>query len=109
MWIKREQLLEVGDFLKKLPKPYVMLFDLHGMDERRRTHREGLPAADFSVFDHLISIDCNRDIMLKVALAETTCTYLPSPNCSRTLTGMQRETWDLFGITFDGHPTCAAS
>ncbi len=25
VWIKREQLLEVGDFLKKLPKPYVML------------------------------------------------------------------------------------
>lgn len=48
VWIKREQLLEVGDFLKKLPKPYVMLFDLHGMDERLRTHREGLPAADFS-------------------------------------------------------------
>ncbi len=70
VWIKREQLLEVGDFLKKLPKPYVMLFDLHGMDERLRTHREGLPAADFSVFYHLISIDRNRDIMLKVALAE---------------------------------------
>jgi NADH:ubiquinone oxidoreductase subunit C len=33
VWVKREQLLEVGDFLKKLPKPYVMLFDLHGMDE----------------------------------------------------------------------------
>ncbi|STF40489.1 NADH-quinone oxidoreductase subunit C/D [Escherichia coli] len=40
------------------------------MDERLRTHREGLPAADFSVFYHLISIDRNRDIMLKVALAE---------------------------------------
>ena len=50
VWVKREQLLEVGDFLKKLPKPYVMLFDLHGMDERLRTHRAGLPAADFSRF-----------------------------------------------------------
>lgn len=36
VWVKREQLLEVVDFLKKLPKPYVMLFDLHGMDERDR-------------------------------------------------------------------------
>ncbi len=62
---------------KKLPKPYVMLFDLHGMDERLRTHREGLPAADFSVFYHLISIDRNRDIMLKVALAENDRTYRP--------------------------------
>ena len=104
MWIKREQLLEVGDFLKKLPKPYVMLFDLHGMDERLRTHREGLPAADFSVFYHLISIDRNRDIMLKVALAENDL-HVPTftklfPNAN----WYERETWDLFGITFDGHP-----
>ncbi|XPE39779.1 NADH-quinone oxidoreductase subunit C [Shigella flexneri] len=88
VWVKREQLLEVGDFLKRLPKPYVMLFDLHGMDERLRTHREGLPAADFSVFYHLISIERNRDIMLKVALSKTICAYRLSPNCSRTPTGM---------------------
>lgn len=104
VWIKREQLLEVADFLKKLPKPYVMLFDLHGMDERLRTHREGLPAADFSVFYHLISIDRNRDIMLKVALAENDL-HVPTftklfPNAN----WYERETWDLFGITFDGHP-----
>lgn len=104
VWIKREQLLEVGDFLKKLPKPYVMLFDLHGMDERLRTHREGLPAADFSVFYHLISIDRNRDIMLKVALAENDL-HVPTftklfPNAN----WYERETWDLFGISFDGHP-----
>lgn len=87
VWVKREQLLEVGDFLKKLPKPYVMLFDLHGMDERLRTHRDGLPAADFSVFYHLISIERNRDIMLKVALSETTCACRPSLNFSLTPTG----------------------
>ncbi|STC82739.1 NADH-quinone oxidoreductase subunit C/D [Escherichia coli] len=50
VWIKREQLLEVGDFLKKLPKPYVMLFDLHGMDERLRTHREGFTCRGFFRF-----------------------------------------------------------
>lgn len=88
VWIKREQLLEVGDFLKKLPKPYVMLFDLHGMDERLRTHREGLPAADFSVFYHLISIDRNRDIMLEGGAGEKRPAYRPLPNYSRTLTGM---------------------
>lgn len=104
VWVKREQLLEVGDFLKKLPKPYVMLFDLHGMDERLRTHRDGLPAADFSVFYHLISIDRNRDIMLKVALSENDL-HLPTftklfPNAN----WYERETWEMFGITFDGHP-----
>ncbi|SQB28819.1 bifunctional NADH:ubiquinone oxidoreductase subunit C/D [Citrobacter koseri] len=104
VWVKREQLLEVGDFLKKLPKPYVMLFDLHGMDERLRTHRDGLPAADFSVFYHLISIDRNRDIMLKVALSENDL-HVPTftklfPNAN----WYERETWEMFGITFDGHP-----
>ena len=43
VWIKREQLLEVGDFLKKLPKPYVMLFDLHGMDVCAHTAKGYLP------------------------------------------------------------------
>ena len=70
VWVKREQLLEVMSFLRKQPKPYVMLFDLHGVDERLRTHRRGLPDADFSVFYHLLSIERNRDIMLKVALSE---------------------------------------
>lgn len=70
VWVKPDQLLEVMTFLRKQPKPYVMLFDLHGVDERLRTHRDGLPAADFSVFYHLISIERNRDIMLKVALSE---------------------------------------
>ncbi|SQI43787.1 NADH-quinone oxidoreductase subunit C/D [Serratia plymuthica] len=47
VWVKPDQLLEVMTFLRKQPKPYVMLFDLHGVDERLRTHRDGLPAADF--------------------------------------------------------------
>lgn len=81
-----------------------MLFDLHGMDERLRTHRDGLPAADFSVFYHLISIDRNRDIMLKVALSENDL-HLPTftklfPNAN----WYERETREMFGITFDGHP-----
>ncbi|VFS49558.1 NADH-quinone oxidoreductase subunit C/D [Moellerella wisconsensis] len=70
VWVKREQLLSIIDFLKRLPKPYVMLFDMHGTDERQRIHRQGLPEADFSVFYHLTSIERNRDLMLKVALCE---------------------------------------
>ena len=33
VWVKREQLIEVMQYLKSLPKPYVMLYDLHGVDE----------------------------------------------------------------------------
>ena len=104
VWVKREQLLEVISFLRKLPKPYVMLFDLHGMDERIRTHRQGLPAADFSVFYHFISIDRNRDIMLKVALSENDLRIPSITSMFPNANWYERETWDLFGITFDGHP-----
>lgn len=88
VWVKPDQLLEVMTFLRKQPKPYVMLFDLHGVDERLRTHRDGLPAADFSVFYHLISIERNRDIMLKVALSEKTCMWPLPPRYSRMPIGM---------------------
>ena len=96
VWVKREQLLEVLFYLKSLPKPYVMLFDLHGTDERQRTHREGLPAADYSVFYHLISIERNRDIMLKVALSEndlhvpTVISAFPNANWYERETGNVR-------------------
>jgi NADH dehydrogenase subunit C (EC 1.6.5.3)/NADH dehydrogenase subunit D (EC 1.6.5.3) len=86
--VKREQLLEIVEFLRKLPKPYVMLYDLHGFDERLRTNRAGLPAADFSVFYHLLSIERNRDIMLKVALSENDLNVPPSPKSSPMPTGM---------------------
>ena len=47
-WVPRAQLPEVLRFLRDAPRPYAMLYDLHGVDERLRTHREGLPAADFT-------------------------------------------------------------
>ena len=32
LWVPRDQLLEVLRFLKELPRPYVMLYDLSAMD-----------------------------------------------------------------------------
>ncbi len=87
-----------------LPRPYVMLYDLHGVDERLRTQRRGLPAADFTVFYHLMSIERNSDVMLKVALSESDL-HLPTvtsiwPNAN----WYEREVWDLFGIHFRRPP-----
>ncbi|NHB94044.1 NADH-quinone oxidoreductase subunit C/D [Photorhabdus cinerea] len=104
VWVKREQLLEVMTYLKKLPKPYVMLFDLHGMDERQRTYRQGLPDADFSVFYHLLSIERNRDIMLKVALSEKDLNLPTATPLFPNANWYERETWEMFGIVFNGHP-----
>ncbi len=81
-----------------------MLFDLSATDERLRSHRDGLPQSDFTVFYHLISIDRNADVMLKVALAESDL-HLPTiTNHFPNANWYEREVWDLLGITFDGHP-----
>lgn len=104
VWVKREQILDVLTFLKNLPKPYIMLYDLHGVDERLRTHRQGLPAADFTVFYHLISIDRNRDIMLKVTLLENDLRLPTVTKIFPNANWYERETWEMFGIFFDGHP-----
>ncbi len=104
LWVGRDQLVAVLRFLRDLPQPYVMLYDLSAMDERLRTQRSGLPPADFTVFYHLLSIDRNSDVRIKVALSADSLS-LPSvigiwPNAD----WYEREVWDLFGIVFDGHP-----
>src|SRR5690554_8102187 len=48
LWVPRERLIEVLTCLRQTDRPYVMLYDLHAMDERLRTHRQGLPPADRS-------------------------------------------------------------
>ncbi len=104
LWVPRERLIEVLTFLRNVPKPYVMLFDLHGVDERLRTHRRGLPAADFSVFYHLMSLERNSDIMLKVALSERDLNLPTATRIWPNANWYERETWEMFGITFTGHP-----
>ncbi len=101
-WIERSRLKDIVRFLKD--QRYEMLFDLCGVDERTRDHREGLPPADFTIVYHLISFSHLGEIRLKVALSETD-TNVPSihqiyPNAN----WYEREAWDMFGVTFTDHP-----
>lgn len=107
LWVSRAKLVEVLRYLRDLEAPYSMLYDLSAIDERLRGQRQGLPDSDFTVFYHLLSIERNRDIMLKVALFEADLA-LPSiigifPNAN----WYEREVWDMFGIDFTGHPRLA--
>ena len=104
VWVGREQLIAVLQFLRQLPQPYVMLYDLHGMDERLRTHRQGLPAADFSVFYHLMSLERNSDVMIKVALKEGDLNLPTASTVWPNADWYEREVWDMYGINFEGHP-----
>ena len=90
--------------LGALKPDYPMLFDLFAIDERLRRHRQGQPAADFTVIYHLMSIALNRDIRVKVALLGD---YPSTPSIARLWANAnwyEREVWDMFGIAFEGHP-----
>ena len=104
LWVARERLVEILTFLRNLPRPYVMLYDLHGVDERLRTQRRGLPGADFTVFYHLMSLERNSDIMLKVALSERDLNVPSVTSIWPNANWYEREVWDLYGIHFSGHP-----
>ena len=101
LWIPRNHLLEIIEYLKQ---DFDMLFDLCGVDERLRVYRSGLPDADYTVIYHFLSIKHLNELRVKVALSESDLT-LPSihtifPNAN----WYEREAWDMFGITFTGHP-----
>ncbi|MCT6832584.1 MAG: NADH-quinone oxidoreductase subunit C, partial [Acinetobacter baumannii] len=104
VWVERARVQEVLMFLRKVERPYVMLFDLSAMDERLRQHRDGLPASDFTVFYHLLSLERNSDIRIKVALNENDLNLPTATNIWPNANWYEREAYDMFGINFEGHP-----
>ncbi|MXP50875.1 NADH-quinone oxidoreductase subunit C/D [Pantoea sp. SoEX] len=104
LWIKKDRLLNIIKFLRNVPGQYLMLYDLHGIDERLRSKRNNLPNADFCVFYHLLSIERNKDIIIKVAIFEEDLRLPTITNIFINANWYERETWEMFGIVFDGHP-----
>ncbi len=104
IWVNGGVLTAVLTWLRSVPQPFSMLFDLSAIDERLRSHREGLPEADYTVFYHLMSIERNQDLILKVPVDERDMTV---PSCCHLYANAnwyEREVWDMFGIRFSGHP-----
>ena len=100
LWVDASRLLSVLDYLK--PR-YPMLYDLFGIDERQRQHRDNQPHAEFTVCYHLLSLRPVEEIRIKVAVIEpaevpTAIGVWPNANW------YEREAWDMFGIRFAGHP-----
>ncbi|XAJ84936.1 NADH-quinone oxidoreductase subunit C/D [Buchnera aphidicola (Neophyllaphis varicolor)] len=105
VWISLHNLQNIINFLCNIiEKPYNMLFDLHGVDERLRVYRDNLPPADFSVFYHLISLERNADILIKVPLLEKNLKISSISNIFPNANWYERETWEMFGIIFLNHP-----
>ena len=67
-------------------------------------HFPDLPGQELHVVYHLLSITHNRRIRLQVTVPDDD-PHLPSVTPVYPMTDWhERETWDMFGVIFDGHP-----
>jgi NADH-quinone oxidoreductase subunit C/D len=105
IWVEKDKIVEVLRHCKDdLDRPYHMLYDLTAIDERSRQNREGQPECRFSITYHLLSFDRNDDLRLKVPLIEEKPTIQSITEVWPAADWYEREVWDMFGVTFDGHP-----
>lgn len=105
LWISKERAREILKHLKtEIPRPYRMLYDLSAIDERMRRNRDGQPPSDFTLFYHLLSFERNADIRLKVPLTGDAPSMPTITDLWPNANWYEREAYDMFGITFEGHP-----
>jgi NADH-quinone oxidoreductase subunit C/D len=103
--VPRESILAALSYLKfDIERPYRMLYDLTAIDERALNHREPSAGADFTVVYHLFSFDRNEYIRIKVPLKEENLRIASATSIWVSANWYEREVWDMFGITFEGHP-----
>ncbi|MEP7149601.1 MAG: NADH-quinone oxidoreductase subunit C [Acidobacteriota bacterium] len=95
--VPRESIVDACEFLK-LENGFDMLADLCGCDRG--------PEEDprFEVNYHLFSTKHHNRLRLKVFLSEDDPNVATVTTLWKTADWHERETYDLFGVIFDGHP-----
>lgn len=105
LWVSKNRIVDVLKHLKTgVERPYSMLYDITAIDERERKHREGQPKSDFTVVYHLLSFERNSDVRLKAALTGEYPSLPSSTKIWSNANWYEREIFDMFGISFEGHP-----
>ena len=95
----REHIVEICEFLKSRPGfEFDFLADLCGFDRGPEEEPR------FEVNYHLFSTKLHHRVRLKVPLHEDDAHVPTVTSVWRTANWHERETFDLFGIVFDGHP-----
>lgn len=96
--VRKSSLLKVGEFLKDDPDlAFDLIVDLLGVDMYR-------PEGRFEVVYNLYSLKNNKYLRLKIVVEEDDCI---APSVTSIWSGAdwhERETYDMFGIKFTGHP-----
>jgi NADH-quinone oxidoreductase subunit C len=95
--VKRERIVEVCRFLAKEPGLEMdFLEDLTAIDWPKRNVIE--------IVYHLLSYTHRHSIVLKVELDRATPVVPTVEGVWKTANWFEREVYDLFGVTFSGHP-----
>jgi NADH-quinone oxidoreductase subunit C len=99
LYVKREQIVEICRYLRDDPGlQFNLLSDLTGVD--RGIDEE----PRFEVVYQLRSLPNRTRLRLKVRVDEEECHVPTVSGVWKTADWHERETFDLFGIRFDGHP-----
>ncbi len=105
LWVDPAQIRRVVRFLKyDIPQPFPMLYDLTAIDESTRQHRDGQPDSALTVVYHLLSLDRNVDLRIKVALPTDSPAIDSIIRIFPAAAWYECEAFDMFGIRFNDHP-----
>ena len=100
IWVEREKLLKVMEYLRNDPQlRYEYLSGVSGVHYPHETGRE------LHVVYHMMSYTYNRRLRVETTCPDedphvpSVCALYPAADWH------ERETWDMFGIIFDDHPS----
>lgn len=95
--VKKEEIVSICSFLKSEFR-YNMLTDVTAVDYL------GKKADRFMMVYHLYSIPNKDRIRIKAPVAEGDCTIASLTGLWNSANFLEREVFDLMGVTFTGHP-----
>jgi NADH-quinone oxidoreductase subunit C len=95
--IERDSLLDIVQFLKDKPYFYSMLLDLTCVDYKGQEPR-------FEMVYHLYSIPNVQRLRIKVRLSEKDLQIDSLTSLWKNANWLEREVYDMFGVSFKGHP-----
>lgn len=97
--VSREQVIPVLAYLKDHKQ-----FQIRFLTDLTGVHYPDSPGREFCVVYHAHSLMNNFRVRLKVFVAEADIHLPTASKLYLSANWMERETFDLFGIVFDGHP-----
>ncbi len=95
----REQIIPMLEFLFKHKK-----FQANFLTDLTGVHYPDTPGLEYAVVYHLHSLVHNFRLRIKVFLAEGDERIPTATKVYESANWMERETYDFFGIQFEGHP-----